>query len=92
MQRSTRTAPGTVKDARLGVRPMLQLQRAARRLSLFVTFVQKYFDMSIHYFRDQVFYGYIVPLHVYTHLQRADGYTKCLDKQKHLTWCDTQLV
>ena len=51
----------------------------------------KHFNMSNHYFRDLVLYGYIKPIHIVTSKQRADGYTKSLEKSKFLVWVDTQL-
>ena len=52
----------------------------------------KHFEMSLHYFRDKVLYGLIKPVHVFTSEQRADGYTKGLDKAKFVEWRDNGQV
>ena len=54
-----------------------------------VTARTKHFDMCIHYFRDLVQYGRITPVHVLTMYQRADGFTKGLDKKKFIEWCES---
>ena len=51
-----------------------------------VTARTKHFDMCVHYFRDEVQFLRIVPAHVLTAYQRADGYTKGLDKTRYLHW------
>ena len=51
-----------------------------------VTARTKHFDMCIHYFRDEVQFRRIAPVHILTAYQRADGYTKGLDKTKFLHW------
>ena len=42
--------------------------------------------MCIHYFRDEVQANRITPIHVLNLYQRADGYTKGLDKTTFLKW------
>ena len=46
----------------------------------------KHFDRAIHYFRDLTQLRRIIPAFVNTHQQRADGYTKALDKSTFLKW------
>ena len=41
-----------------------------------VTARTKHFRMAVHYFRDLVQQNSITPIHVFTHFQRADGFTK----------------
>ena len=45
-----------------------------------VTSRNKHFVDAIHYLRHQVDHLVIVPTHVLTRHQRADGFTKCLGK------------
>ena len=52
----------------------------------------KHFEMSLHYFRDKVTYGLIKPVYVSTTDQRADGFTKGLDKSKFIEWRDNGQV
>lgn len=51
----------------------------------------KHYNMAIHYFRDLTNYRRILPAWVDTRFQRADGYTKALDKSKFLQWVQTCL-
>ena len=51
-----------------------------------VTGKTKHFETCIHYFRHEVQHGRIVPIHVLTNYQRADGFTKGLDRKKFLEW------
>ena len=46
----------------------------------------KHFDRAIHYLRDLVQLRRVIPVFVRTHLQRADGLTKALDKSKYFDW------
>lgn len=46
----------------------------------------KHFNMAMHYIRDLTEIRRILPTFVSTILQRADGYTKALDKSKYLKW------
>ena len=46
----------------------------------------KHFDRAIHYLRDLTQARRVLPVFVTTHNQRADGYTKCLDKSSFLQW------
>ena len=46
----------------------------------------KHFDRAIHYLRDLTQLRRILPFYVDTNLQRADGYTKSLDKSKFAKW------
>ena len=46
----------------------------------------KHFDRAIHYLRDLTQLKRILPTFVNTRQQRADGYTKALDKSTFLTW------
>ena len=46
----------------------------------------KHYDRAIHYMRDLTQYRRLLPAFVRTHLQRADGFTKALDKSKFVTW------
>ena len=51
-----------------------------------VTAKTKHFEMCMHYFRDLVQDNKITPIHILTAFQRADGFTKGLDKTKYLNW------
>ena len=51
-----------------------------------VTARTKHFEMCIHYFRDLVQDKKIIAEHILTAFQRADGFTKGLDKTKYLDW------
>ena len=46
----------------------------------------KHFDRAIHYLRDLTQLKRVLPFHVTTDMQRADGYTKSLDKSKYFAW------
>ena len=46
----------------------------------------KHFDRAIHYIRDLTQMKRVVPAYVKTDKQKADGYTKALDKSKYLAW------
>ena len=46
----------------------------------------KHFDRAIHYLRDLTQLKRILPCYVTTLEQRADGYTKALDKSKFAAW------
>ena len=46
----------------------------------------KHFDRAIHYLRDLTQLRRVLPYYVSTDLQRADGYTKALDKSKFVAW------
>ena len=46
----------------------------------------KHFDRAIHYLRDLTQMRRILPWFVNTHRQRADGYTKALDKSHFTKW------
>jgi hypothetical protein len=46
----------------------------------------KHFDRAIHYLRDLTQARRVLPVFVTTHNQRADGYTKILDKSSFLQW------
>ena len=46
----------------------------------------KHFDRAIHYLRDLTQLKRILPTYINTHDQRADGYTKPLDKSTFATW------
>ena len=46
----------------------------------------KHFDRAIHYLRDLTQMRRILPYFVNTHRQRADGYTKALDKSTFARW------
>ena len=41
---------------------------------------------SNNYLRDLVQLRRVIPIFVRTHIQRADGLTKALDKSKYLDW------
>ena len=47
----------------------------------------KHFDRAIHYLRDLTQLKRVLPAYVNTHQQRADGYTKALDKSTFTKWC-----
>ena len=47
----------------------------------------KHFDRAIHYLRDLTQMRRVLPFFVKTELQRADGYTKALSKDKFVRWC-----
>jgi hypothetical protein len=49
----------------------------------------KHFDRAIHYIRDLTTMRRIIPVFVKTSLQRADGYTKALDKSTFTAWLKT---
>ena len=57
--------------------------------NLGVTARTKHFTDAIHYFRDLVDRMCILPVHVTTDRQRADGFTKPLPKHIFLPWVDT---
>ena len=46
----------------------------------------KHFDRAIHYLRDLTQLRRILPIFVSTDRQRADGYTKSLDKSTFAKW------
>jgi hypothetical protein len=46
----------------------------------------KHYARAIHYLRDLTQLRRVLPAYVSTHQQRADGYTKALDKSKFLKW------
>ena len=46
----------------------------------------KHFDRAIHYLRDLTQLRRVLPFFVTTHNQRADGYTKALDKSTFMRW------
>ena len=46
----------------------------------------KHFDRAIHYVRDLTQLRRVLPTYVSTDTQRADGYTKSLDKSKYFAW------
>ena len=49
----------------------------------------KHFDRAIHYLRDLTQLRRVLPFYVATDSQRADGYTKSLDKSKFFAWLRT---
>ena len=49
----------------------------------------KHFERAIHYLRDLTQLRRVLPTFVNTNLQRADGYTKGLDKSKYFAWLRT---
>ena len=51
-----------------------------------VTQRTKHFTDAVHYFRDLVDRKCILPVHVTTDRQRADGFTKPLSRHTYLTW------
>ena len=57
--------------------------------NLGVTARTKHFTDAIHYFRDLVDRMCVLPVHVTTDRQRADGFTKPLPKHLFLPWVDT---
>ena len=46
----------------------------------------KHFDRAIHYLRDLTQLRRVLPVFVKTTQQRADGFTKALDKSTFVTW------
>ena len=64
--------------------------QAAIKISenLGVTARNKHFKDTIHYFRDRVEHLAVKPIFVTTNHQRADGFTKALDKSTSRTWTD----
>ena len=46
----------------------------------------KHFDRAIHYLRDLTQMKRVLPVFVRTDMQRADGYTKALDKSAFNRW------
>jgi len=51
-----------------------------------VTSRNKHFVDAIHYFRHLVDHRIVIPTHVLTKHQRADGFTKCLGKSPFKEW------
>ena len=51
-----------------------------------VTSRNKHFVDTIHYFRHLVDHRVVIPSHVLTKSQRADGFTKCLGKSPYKEW------
>ena len=51
-----------------------------------VTGRNKHFSEAIHYFRHLCDHQFVVPTHVVRTKQRADGFTKLLDKALFHTW------
>jgi len=51
-----------------------------------VTSRNKHFIDAIHYFRHLVDHRVVIPTHVVTKHQRADGFTKCLGKSPFKEW------
>ena len=51
-----------------------------------VTARNKHFDRAIHYIRDLTQLRRVLPVYVTTKQQRADGYTKALDKLSFTKW------
>ena len=51
-----------------------------------VTARNKHFQEAIHYFRHSCEHLAVIPTHVTTHNQRADGFTKALDGNAFKTW------
>ena len=60
--------------------------------NLGVTARNKHFNDAIHYFRHLVDHRVIVPTHVRTEYQRADGFTKCLSKTPYRKWLNLLLL
>ena len=54
--------------------------------NLGVTSRNKHFTDAIHYFRHLVDHRVVVPTHVASQHQRADGFTKCLGKSAFKVW------
>ena len=54
--------------------------------NLGVTSRNKHFVDAIHYFRHLVDHRIVIPNHVVTQHQRADGFTKCLGKSMFRQW------
>ena len=46
----------------------------------------KHFDRAVHFLRDLTQLKRVIPAFVSTLLQRADGYTKPMDKSTFLKW------
>ena len=46
----------------------------------------KHFDRAIHYLRDLTQLRRVLPVFVKTTQQRADGFTKALDKSTFVSW------
>ena len=53
-----------------------------------VTARNKHFKDCLHYFRHQVEHKVVRPIFVTTKHQRADGFTKALDKSTSRDWTD----
>jgi hypothetical protein len=56
-----------------------------------VTSRNKHFVDAIHFFRHLVEHRVVVPTHVLTKYQRADGFTKCLGKSPFREWLHIML-
>ncbi|KAL1523955.1 hypothetical protein AB1Y20_018871 [Prymnesium parvum] len=54
--------------------------------NLGVTARNKHFEDSIHFFRHQVDHRRVIPVHISTKLQKADGFTKLLDNSAFKLW------
>jgi hypothetical protein len=54
--------------------------------NLGVTSKNKHFVDAIHYFRHLVDHRVVIPTHVASQFQRADGFTKCLGKSPFKAW------
>ncbi|NBO94071.1 MAG: Ty1/Copia family ribonuclease HI, partial [Planctomycetia bacterium] len=54
--------------------------------NLGVTSRNKHFVDAIHYFRHLVDHRVVIPTHVASQFQRADGFTKCLGKSPFKAW------
>ena len=83
---------GTYECAHDGGSERSRLVRAAPHVSsenMGVTGRTKHFVDNIHYVRQLYDYGKIYIVHVRTHLQRADGFTKPLDKLLYIPWRST---
>ena len=51
-----------------------------------VTSTNKHFTDTIHYFRHRVDHRIVIPSHMPTRFQRADGFTKCSGKSLFKEW------
>ena len=52
----------------------------------------KHFQRAIHYLRDLTSMRRVIPVYVNTKQQKADGYTKALDKSSFQEWIKASIV
>ncbi|KAL1495247.1 hypothetical protein AB1Y20_017108 [Prymnesium parvum] len=88
MKSDIREVKSDVKEVKLDVKVVLQLSEVHFKLlsTLLKGARNKHFEDSIHFFRHQVDHRRVIPIHVSTKLQKADGFTKLLDNSAFKLW------